>query len=83
MLRILSFVLLFPVTLTAIGQNLSTLSGKIVNAKDQANPGTTVHLLNTNFATSTRSDGNFTITEIPYGNYHLQISAIGYALHIT
>ncbi len=79
MLRILSFVLLFPITLTAIGQNLSTLTGKIINAKDQANPGTTVHLLNTNYGTSTLSDGNFTISGIPYGNYLLQISAISYA----
>ena len=79
MLKILSFVFLFSIALTATGQNTSSLSGKIINAEGQAIQGTTVHLLNTNFGTATLSDGDFIITDIPYGNYRLQISAIGYA----
>ena len=79
MLKTLSFVFLFFITLTAIGQNTSSLSGKVVDAEGEAIPGTTVHLLNTNLGAATLSDGNFTITDIPFGNYRLQISAIGYA----
>lgn len=79
MLRIASLALLFFITLTAVGQNTSTLSGKIVNEEDEAIPGTTVHLLNTHFGTASKSDGTFTLNNIPYGNYRIQISAIGYA----
>ena len=78
MLRILSFLFLFSISLTAIAQNTSSLSGKIVNAEDKAIPRTNVHLLNTNFGTATLPDGSFTITDIPYGNYRLQVSSIGY-----
>tara|TARA_B110000503_G_scaffold122828_2_gene187828 strand:+ start:18491 stop:19261 length:771 start_codon:yes stop_codon:yes gene_type:complete len=79
MLRILSFVFLFFITSSAIGQNTSSLSGKITNTGDEAIPRTTIHLLNTNFGTATRSDGGYTIIGISYGNYRLQVSAIGYA----
>lgn len=79
MLKVLSSVFLFLITLSAIGQNTSSLSGKVVDAEGEAVPGTTVHFLNTNIGAAALSDGNFTITDIPYGNYRLQISAIGYA----
>ena len=36
-------------------------------------------MLNTDFVTATLPDGSFTITDIPYGNYRIQVSAIGYA----
>lgn len=79
MLKVLSSVFLFLITLTAIGQNTSSLSGKVVDIEGEAILGTTVHFLNTNIGAATLTDGNFTITDIPYGNYRLQISAIGYA----
>lgn len=77
--RLLPTFLFVLFNLAAFAQNTSTLSGKIVDANDQANPGTTVHLLNTNFGASTGADGSFTISSIPYGDYEVKISAIGYA----
>ncbi len=79
MLRFFSFLFLFTITLSANGQNTSVLSGEIVNGANEAIPNATIHLLNTNLGAASSSDGSFTISAIPYGNYRIQVSAIGYA----
>jgi len=76
---LLSIIFLFFITLSAIGQNTSSLYGKITNTNGEAIPLTSVHLLNTNFGTATLTDGSFTMSDIPFGNYRLQISVMGYA----
>lgn len=58
------------------GQNLS---GKITDAKGNAVSNAFVYLLNTNFATFSNEQGNFTITNISPGEYAVVISAISYA----
>ena len=79
MRRLLSIIFLIFIALPAIGQNTSSLYGKIINTNGEAIPRATVHLLNTNFGTATLPDGSFTIADIPFGKYRLQISVIGYA----
>jgi iron complex outermembrane receptor protein len=60
-------------------QSLSGLSGMVSDAKGAPIAGATVYLLNTNFSTSTKTNGEFVIKKIPAGNYMARVSAVGYA----
>ena len=55
-----------------------SFSGKIVDEKSAPMQGATVALLNTNVATITNPEGQFTLSVFP-GTYWLQVSATGYA----
>ncbi|WP_181304355.1 TonB-dependent receptor [Rufibacter sp. XAAS-G3-1] len=62
----------------ALAQN--TLSGRVVDATTRAPLlGSTVTLSAGNRITSTSSDGRFTFTNLPAGEYTLQVSYLGYA----
>jgi len=78
-LRVLSFAFIFFHVTISFGQNKSILSGIVVNPDGEAIPRTNVHLLNTNFGTASLLDGSYSINDISYGNYRLQVSALGYA----
>jgi iron complex outermembrane receptor protein len=66
-------------SLSAWSQNSTTLSGKITDPKSIGVSKATVYLLNTNFGTATDEQGDFSISNIPPGNYIVQISALNYA----
>ena len=78
MIRITIFFLLASLT-CAWGQNRGSLSGKITDAQSQPLAGVTVRLINSPYGTATDANGAFTISEIPGGDYTLQITAVGYA----
>lgn len=78
MIRITIFFLLGSVA-CAWGQNRGSLSGKITDAQSQPVAGVTVRLINSAYGTATDANGAYTISEIPTGDYTLQVTAVGYA----
>ncbi|MEP7171242.1 MAG: TonB-dependent receptor, partial [Bacteroidota bacterium] len=70
-------LLIFPYLCSS--QNTAPLSGKITDSKSNAISKASVYLLNTNLGTITNEQGEFSISEIPIGNYTVQITAINYA----
>lgn len=55
------------------------ISGRIVDAESQNPlPGANIQVLNTVRGTIANQDGNFQIDNLPYGNYSLKISILGY-----
>ena len=56
-----------------------TITGKITDNKQQPVSDAFIHLLNTNTATFTDAQGNFTFKNISPGKYIIAISALGYA----
>jgi outer membrane receptor protein involved in Fe transport len=57
-----------------------TINGIVLDRATQAPlRGIHVRLLNTNRGTTTGTDGRFTITKVPVGNYDLIATAVGYA----
>ena len=73
------FLLLILVNISANSQTLITFSGKITDRRSNAISNVYVHLLNTNIATISNSQGDFSIKNISAGRYIMQASAIGYA----
>lgn len=55
-----------------------SLSGKVDLLNSDDNSSVTVTLFGTSFSTQTDADGNFTLTEVPLGNYKLLASKTGY-----
>lgn len=70
-------LLLFVLPLSLFGQN-GSISGRIVSdASGQGLAYVTV-VANNTFGTSSNDDGSFTISGLPYGNYTLNATCIGY-----
>lgn len=65
--------------LSAYSQQSVNFSGKIISSESAGIAGASIYLLNTNFRTATNENGDFTLINIPAGNYNIQVSAIGYA----
>ncbi|MBL0741184.1 TonB-dependent receptor [Chryseolinea lacunae] len=63
---------------TAWGQN-AALTGKVTGPNQEALPGVSIHVLNTNAGASTDANGEFSIADVPHGKYTVQVSAVGYA----
>ncbi|MBN4081274.1 TonB-dependent receptor [Caldithrix abyssi] len=57
-----------------------TVSGTVtVIATGDALPGANVVVVGTNLGAATKSDGTFTVNNVPTGNYVIKVSFIGYA----
>lgn len=78
MIRITIFFVLGSIA-CAWGQNRGSLSGKITDAQSQAVAGVTVRLINSPYGTATDANGSYSISEIPPGDYTLQVTAVGFA----
>src|SRR5688572_10761042 len=78
MIRITIFFV-FGSIACAWGQNRGSLSGKITDAQSQPVAGVTVRLINSPYGTATDANGSYSVSEIPSGDYTLQITAIGFA----
>ena len=74
---LLSLALFISCIATANSQNI--ISGVVLDNNANAVSGASVYILNTNLGASTDSQGEFTIKDVPPGQYIVQISAIGYA----
>lgn len=71
------FLLFSSIQLNA--QTLRQLSGRITDAQRNPVAGATVRLLNTNRATVSGGNGNFSFQNLPSGQYTVQVSAVGFA----
>ena len=77
--QIQSTLLLLLASCAIFAQNSLMLSGTIKDVSSRGIPKASVNILNTNFGAVTDTEGNFSISGVPSGQYTLQISAIGYA----
>ncbi len=78
MIRFTLFFLLGSLT-QALGQGGGSLSGKITDAQSEPIAGVTVRLINSSYGTASDENGSYTISDIPSGDYTLQVTAVGYA----
>jgi iron complex outermembrane recepter protein len=80
-LRNYCYSLLFTLLtgITAYAQSTGTLKGKILTLKAEELVGASVTLQNTNYGTSTDSEGNFQIDKLPVGKYIIVVSSIGFS----
>lgn len=69
---------IFMLFISAAAQSQS-LSGKIINENSSPVSNANIHLLNTNFGTTTDAQGNYQFSNLPKGKYTVVVSAIGYA----
>jgi len=57
-----------------------TITGQVTDAGTQQGlSGVSIRVLGTQLATQTRSDGGYTLSDIPVGNHRLRVTRIGYA----
>ncbi len=76
MKNLIAVILLSGYTAVCLGQY--RLSGTVEDTTGEALPGASIQLLDTRHGTVTDQDGKFLLTDIPAGNYSLQISFVGY-----
>jgi iron complex outermembrane receptor protein len=74
-----SFFILFFLSCSALIAQQVTFSGKITNQKSQPLIGATVAVLNSNRATISDANGDFSFTNIAAGKYSVSVSATGFA----
>ncbi len=72
-------LILFVIWPQFVNAQTGGISGKVV-AKDQPVASATVKVKGTTSGTKTDENGQFLLTNIPSGEYELQVSALGYAL---
>ncbi|TGD82360.1 SusC/RagA family TonB-linked outer membrane protein [Hymenobacter wooponensis] len=63
---------------SAYAQGVGTVSGRILDEKNEGMPGVTVLIEGTTFGGSTNSDGTFSIQGVPAGQHTLVMSFVGY-----
>jgi hypothetical protein len=83
----ISTMLFFLILLTSgyfFAQELKgSIKGKITDQNSkEALIGSTILLLNTKLGSTTDLEGNFTISNVPVGNYNLEIRSVGYEKRI-
>ncbi len=77
MFRVIFFV--FTNYAFILNLNAQVLSGKITDHYGRPLGSATVHLLNSNIATTSDKEGQFNMYNVLSGNYVMEVSAIGYA----
>lgn len=78
--KIIWIILLIPLlTASLLSQEFGTIKGKILDeTTNEGLPGANVILVGTRFGSATDRFGNFVIEKVPFGNYQLKVSFIGY-----
>ncbi|WP_293307384.1 TonB-dependent receptor [Pedobacter sp. UBA5917] len=66
------------VIFTSAQNRLSNISGQIKSISGEPVVGATIKIHKTNYGTITDHNGSFKLLDIPFGNYTLQVSAIGF-----
>nr|WP_294947512.1 TonB-dependent receptor [uncultured Mucilaginibacter sp.] len=72
------FAALFALLLPVLASAQFSISGKITNQAGEALPGATVNLINLNRGAQTNATGNYSLGDLPAGNYTLKATYIGY-----
>ena len=79
--RLAKLLMMFLVT-TLMGANGSSVNGFVRNDLDgEPISYANVFISNTSLGAATNRDGYFVISGIPSGEYELNVSMIGYAIH--
>ncbi len=72
-------VISFVVFQSALAAGTGVIKGKVVDkASNEALPGATVLLKGTNLGAATDLNGNYTVANVPVGNYTLIVTYVGY-----
>jgi iron complex outermembrane receptor protein len=58
-----------------------TITGVIVDEKDQSLPGANLFIPELSRGTVALSDGSFSMVRVPEGDYHLKVTFVGYEAH--
>jgi outer membrane receptor for ferrienterochelin and colicins len=80
-IRTIMLVLIQTLATGAYAQQFGTLKGNFKTDDGPLEQGA-VFLMNTNFGTYTDFNGDFSILNIPVGNYRLRVSAVGFASEV-
>lgn len=82
MFRYLMFVALVLTLVCAVSADAGTIRGTVTDQETgQPLAGANVFLEGTNYGSSTNTRGEFTIRDVPNGNYTLVVSYVGYGEH--
>ncbi|MFD2532701.1 TonB-dependent receptor [Gracilimonas halophila] len=74
------FLLLFHIPMQLSAQNTGNINGKVISG-DKPVPSATVGIQSLNKGTFTNSEGEFSLLDIPPGEYVLSVSAVGFKPH--
>ena len=74
----LSLIFLLLASISVYAQQ-GSLKGKVITDKNELLEGVNVVVSGTQYGAATLSDGSFEIKNLPFGNYSLEISLIGYS----
>ncbi len=72
------WVACFMLPLFVSAQNKGTLSGTVKSNTNEKLPFSNVYIKELNVAAQTNDNGNYQIKNIPYGNYAIEFSFVGY-----
>ncbi len=72
-------VILFLFLFSQFLAHSQSLKGKVMSSKSEPLFGVTIHLLNTNFGTTTNNEGFFELQNVNPGLYQIQVSTVGFA----
>ncbi|MBX2975199.1 MAG: TonB-dependent receptor [Ignavibacteriaceae bacterium] len=76
--KLIALIYIFS-NITLGQENTGSIMGKVVDATTKKPiPGVNIFLLGTNIGAATNEEGNYTIKNIPVGNYQIRASAIGF-----
>ena len=74
------FTLFFLISVyTVNAQQISNIQGRVSDENGMSLSNVYVQVLNSELVTKTKTDGSFSIGEVPFGNLTLRFSLIGYA----
>ncbi len=80
MKKILMLLIFFPLLVNA---QSGTLRGKVITGENEVLDGVNILVSGTQLGAASQADGSFEIRNLPYGNYSLDVSLIGYAKKIV
>ena len=74
----IALLLVLLCTTFTYAQNVATISGKIAASDGSAVPYANVYLENTTKGTSANENGEYTLTNVQFGDYVIIASAVGF-----
>lgn len=77
-MRLFKFLILFLAFSTMSAQNTAEIQGKIVDEDNQPIPFATVYIQELKQGTSSNEEGLYSLSNIPYGDWLLRASGVGY-----
>lgn len=73
-----TLIIFICLSISYVNAQTGSVRGHIENTSGKAIEAANIQLLNTTLGSTTDSEGNFTIKEVPPGNYMLKTSVVGY-----